>query len=289
LQPKSKANPGTGPTDEAAAAPNDGPSRMPNSVSDWSPVKANAAVAGGAAVLTALFAWGVIQYRSDIRSVFSDSDNYARLQIDTCASRQSDCSDAQGNEERLGTPEQAFKLEDYSIQAELGDGTPLYVRAVNRKLTILLFSRDIQDNARVRLTATRTSDCGTVYRNKLDVSFRVDNLFKPGKSPTSGKDNTPTPVRNECVAAVGMKGCPLHKFEKESSNRDMASFYALTFLSDVTDKDSSPVCEKQKENAAKIATAEKMIAGTKSGRPVSAGSLPDIPATTVSKDDIELR
>jgi hypothetical protein len=69
----------------------------------------------------------------------------------------------------------------------------------------------------------------------------------------------------------------------------MASFYALTFLSDVTDKDSSPVCEKQKENAAKIATAEKMIAGTKSGRPVSAGSLPDIPATTVSKDDIELR
>src|SRR4051812_32090230 len=78
--------------------------------------------------------------RSEIGRVFSDSDDYARLQIDTCASRQSDCSDVQGNEERLGTPEQAFKLEDYSIQAELGDGTPLYVRAVNRKLTILLFS-----------------------------------------------------------------------------------------------------------------------------------------------------
>lgn len=293
LDHKSKANPGAGPADDAAAA-KDAPSRTSsNPVSDWSPVKANAAVAGGAAVLTALFAWGVIHYRSDIRSVFSDSDNYARLQIDTCASRQSDCSDALGNEERLGTPEQAFKLEDYSIQAELGDGTPLYVRAVNRKLTILLFSRDIQDNARVRLTATRTSDCGAVYRNKLDVSFRVDNLFKPDKNTTAGRDNTAAaaaaPVRNECVAAPGMKSCPLHKFDRESSNRDMASFYALTFLSDVTDKDSSPVCEKQKENAAKIATAEKMAAGSKSGRPPAAGSVPDLPATTVSKDDIELR
>lgn len=93
---KSNANPGPGPAGEVVAAASDGPSRVRDAVSDWSPVKANAAVAGGAAVLTALFAWGVIHYRSDIRNVFSDSDDYARLQIDTCASRQSDCSDVQG-------------------------------------------------------------------------------------------------------------------------------------------------------------------------------------------------
>jgi hypothetical protein len=281
-----------GPTEEAIAALKDGSSPVPRgSASDWSPVKANAAIAGGAAVLTALFALGVIHYRSEIGRVFSDFDDYARLQIDTCASRQSDCSDVQGNEERLGTPEQAFKLEDYSIQAELGDGTPLYVRAVNRKLTILLFSKDIQEKARIRLTATRTSDCGTVYRNKLDVSFRVDNLFKssqPTTTPPPG-EKAAKPDNNECIGSVGMKSCPLHRFEKDRSNRERSAFYALTFLSDVTDKDSSPVCEKQKENSLRIAAAEKVIAGTNPTQTPLGRPRPELPATTISKDDLDLR
>jgi hypothetical protein len=202
------------------------PSSVP--VGDWKPVKANAAIAGGAAVLTALFGWGVIHYRSDIKDVFGFYDRYVKIRIEACAAHGTTCGAIDNGAQGL-IP--SFTLEDYAVGAKLINGSPLYTIVSGNEVQLLVFSDAVDQNVPIQLTLKRTKP------NSLlgpEIDGDIDLRISP-KSFASNADTDPAVAAkpDQCdqySSSVRVK-CALN-FEDNGNRGDevYAILYSLNFF-----------------------------------------------------------
>ena len=149
---------------------------------DWGPLKANAAVAGGAAVLAALFGWGVIVFKKDVAEVFGNYDKYARIRIVACASYEPQCTSAKS------VDLDKFSFEDYEIAAYTDSDTRLFTYYGEKAIQLVVFSKDVRDSSYINLRATRreTQDepPNELIDRDLELRIRVAKLFEGAAEET---------------------------------------------------------------------------------------------------------
>lgn len=167
------------------------------STRDWSPLKANAAVAGGAAVLAALFGYGVVELRSQIKDVFGYYDRYVKIRIDACAAFEETCALADSATGKGQIPD--FSLSEYGASAELINGSSLYTIKSGNELQILVFSEAVSQNIPIILKLWR------IEKNEL-VGPEIDDQIYLTINPETftAKKLLPTVTRGpEAEAEVG--------------------------------------------------------------------------------------
>ena len=157
---------GSAPPDSGApvdSAPADKPQQTSNPAATpagYSPAAANLAVAGGAAVLTAVFGWGVIHFQKDIRQVFRDYDQYTRIRIEFCDIAVEKCADPDarpiaGSSFAKATgsslQEDTLKkiLSGTSLETALGERA--YAKVDAKGLEFIVFDRDLGESGLIRL------------------------------------------------------------------------------------------------------------------------------------------
>jgi hypothetical protein len=147
---------------------------VPGAGSDWGPVKANAAIAGGAAVLTALFSWGVIHYKTDIREVFGSFDRYAYIRIHTCAT----VDDASCVPSAVRDV-QGFRLADYSVTAETGASELVYVHRTEDMIRLIILTRSISPDIEIKIDRLDSAPAptGEPLEAELVLSIPTAGLF----------------------------------------------------------------------------------------------------------------
>ncbi|MDK4741299.1 hypothetical protein PH547_20635 [Rhizobium sp. CNPSo 3464] len=172
---------------------------------DWSPFKANAVIAGGAAVLTAIFGFGVIQYADKIPGVFTDYGTYSRVMIRPClAAASGSCTETDIN----SFIEANLSLGDYSVSAQNADGRELFVRKENKTIQILALKDDMRSGRYISLKFDRVRDAppGTLLASSVSVEVP---LFDVNKSLGDG-----------CVTGSGVvTRCRLSPTDNASTNR----------------------------------------------------------------------
>jgi hypothetical protein len=169
--------------DAIAAPPIEQPVQSADAGS-WGPFKASAAVAGGAAVLTAIFGYGVILYRDEIKDVFGVYDRYVRIRIDTCASFSDTCTVAGGT--GAGNQLQAFKLEEYNYKAELLNGTPIFAVVSGNEIQMLVFDDNVKQNTPIRLSLVREKENKNLGK---EVDSNLSLIIQPESFNSANGDN----------------------------------------------------------------------------------------------------
>ncbi|MEH2609625.1 hypothetical protein [Bradyrhizobium sp. AZCC 1693] len=186
---------------------------------DWGPVKANAAVAGGAAVLAALFGWGIIHFSPDIRKVFSRDDNYEKIYISACAAYKPVCNlDELPKDSTLSE----FTLGDYDISASMDNGTPIPMVRDDRRIRLVLLSEDTRNSKYFWLTIKRN-------KNQERTDFRKTLTLPVRLGPKE-------PNAQYCATFEGASEqvCPLSALRLEgqvsSEDRARTKVYSLNFF-----------------------------------------------------------
>jgi hypothetical protein len=140
----------------------------------------NVAIAGGAAVLTAAFGWGVIEYASEIRQVFRDHDQYVQVRVEFCDGDTGECSDKPQSDNTRALPTAlSGNLRSYFLQVaymETRLGERAYARELNSAIEFVLFRRDLGADGMVRIFAKVESESGLVYAASNDF-FSVDSAL----------------------------------------------------------------------------------------------------------------
>jgi hypothetical protein len=198
---------------------------------DWSPVKANAAIAGGAAVLTAIFGIGVIKYSPEIRGVFNDFDQYENISIEACASYaiSQDGQLCDGDKDAAA----GIKLDEYAIQAQNAYGSPIYARLNGRQIIILVFRNDRLGGPFVRLVAHRLVE-GRDYKKDMSVSIPLEDKANASDSTAS---------RAACSQGQSGADCRLARVVKRAGENDRTrmSWFTLNFANDPITLRSDPI------------------------------------------------
>lgn len=200
---------------------------------DWRPLKANAAVAGGAAVLTAIFGFGVIQMREGIKEVFGSYDRYTRIRIFACASFDSICAHSQPQFRRM-LPQ--FKLGDYNVRADLDDGTPVFLTRSGNEIQLLLFGGAISRNTPVHIAIDRISEPPKGIDQVDIIDRNVSLVLFPGSISAVSQQPVPNSqgVKEtvDCIQRVGAEtvvcGLAPIKGVREAKSSTSA-FYSLNF------------------------------------------------------------
>ncbi|MGO7171384.1 hypothetical protein AB9F47_30490 [Rhizobium leguminosarum] len=176
---------------------------------DWTPLKANAVIAGGAAVLTAIFGFGVIHYADDIPGVFRDYSGYNRVMIRPClAAAPGSCTETD-----ISTFMEAknLSLTDYSVSAENADGRELFIRKEDKTIQILALKDEMRSGSYISLRFDRIRDAplGTLLASSISVDVPIaasnDDVSASGCDRGSGH---------------GATRCRLSKTANASFNRD---------------------------------------------------------------------
>jgi hypothetical protein len=163
---------------------------------DWSPVKANAAIAGGAAVLTALFGYGVIHYRTDIKDVFGFYDHYVKLRIEACAASSPTCAAIESDG---AVTISDFALAEYSVDAQTINGSSLYTIQSGNELQVIIFSDTLDQNVPIRLRLSRRKEnllIGPEVDRDIDLTISP-KTFEPtlaSDTPATPATGTPAPA-----------------------------------------------------------------------------------------------
>jgi hypothetical protein len=123
-------------------------------------------------VLTALFGWGVIFFRSEIREVFGDYEQYAKVIVETCASYNQFCAPSDSVNK--------FNLDDYSIRAETGDGTAVYAVQGSKQLQLLIFYVGHRASSYIKLVAKRTTISAPDLEQEIEVLISLAALTASG-------------------------------------------------------------------------------------------------------------
>jgi hypothetical protein len=155
------------PADPPLVTPAPGATPPDTSANAISPTAANLVIAGGAAVLTAFFGWGVITYQNDIRQVFRDQDRYTEVRIEFCDAALTECRDPNASKNDTESPQ----LKDETLQAilrstylETGLGERAYGKQDNNGLEFIVFDRDVGKSKRIKLNgASATQADNTKY------------------------------------------------------------------------------------------------------------------------------
>ncbi|WP_192360365.1 hypothetical protein [Mesorhizobium mediterraneum] len=202
----------------------------------WSPFAANAAIAGGAAVLTALFGYGVINYRTEIKDVFGFYDRYVIMRIETCAAFEPTCVSKEGDDE--GTPLPAFALSDYETQAELINGSPLYTIKSGNELQIIIFSEAIAQNMPIRIKLTRhaeSAEIGPEIDRDINLTISPRSFETLRKYYSSGDAADIENAPKACVQSRGSDRVDCALVWIDSGNRGgqlHTVLYSLNFLNE---------------------------------------------------------
>lgn len=156
-------------------APDTPASALPKAIS---PGAANLVVAGGAAVLTAFFGWGVITYQNQIRQVFRDYDQYTKVRLEFCDAAVNECTDPNVLDNvALKAPEAGrSELMDDTLRKILGSayletglGERAYGKADDNGLEFIVFERDLGESGRIKLHGAAAEQGTTRY--SADVSY----------------------------------------------------------------------------------------------------------------------
>ncbi|RJT27264.1 hypothetical protein D3227_36445 [Mesorhizobium waimense] len=160
-------------------APDAPASALPKAIS---PGAANLVVAGGAAVLTAFFGWGVITYQNQIRQVFRDYDQYTKVRLEFCDAAVNECTDPNVLDNvALKTPEAGrSELTDDTLRKilqsaylETGLGERAYGKEDDNGLEFIVFERDLGESGRIKLHGAAAEQGTTKYAADLSYfSFR---------------------------------------------------------------------------------------------------------------------
>jgi hypothetical protein len=186
---------------------------------DWGPVKANAAVAGGAAVLAAIFGWGIIHLSPDIRKVFSRDDNYEKIYISACAAYKPVCNlDELPRDSTLSE----FTLGDYEISASMDNGTPIPMVRDERRIRLVLLSEDTRNSKYFWLIIKRSKN---QERGDFRKSLTLPVLLAP---KNAGSQNCAT------FEGAADQSCPLSPLNLDgqvaSEDRAKTRVYTLNFF-----------------------------------------------------------
>lgn len=203
----------------------------PVSGGDWGPVKANAAVAGGAAVLAALLGWGIIYYSPKIRTVFSLDDRYQKISISACAAYSQFCDEgALPIASRL----KQFSLRDYKISGSMESGAPIHLVVQDRQVRIVLLSEDVNNSSFFQLKIERTTALeSTDFEDFLSVAIPISNN---SSAAASGDNDLHKPATSNCIQFEGVdRKCPLTQLKVAAINSDRgdratSKSYSLNFL-----------------------------------------------------------
>jgi hypothetical protein len=151
----------------------------------WNVNKANVAVAGGAAVLTAIFSWGVLHYSTDIGRVFSNYSRYAIVTVEACGGPELCLASGEGAE---NLTDRDFSFDQYNIEAESELGFPIHTWHTERAIQILVLTPLAELDYHVRLKAVKVgNDVLTVTKsasaaradNDIDLSFTIKGGGRP--------------------------------------------------------------------------------------------------------------
>ena len=192
----------------------------PTTGRDWGLVKANAAIAGGAAVLAGIFGFGVITYSREIRDVFNDFDQYEIISVAACAKDGPDllCKVDDDFNNKLN-------LEDYSIHIESLRNAGLPFSQRGRIINIVLFNSDIRDDQVVRLIASRvkSNDDDHLYSRELNVAIPLSQM-----SEESANRNN---VDSACIPSESGPRCRLRRLAQPTKlqSRVKTTQFSLNF------------------------------------------------------------
>ncbi|MBY3030575.1 hypothetical protein HF265_15900 [Rhizobium leguminosarum] len=188
-------------TEEAASA------GTPSS-GDWSPFKANAVIAGGAAVLTAIFGFGVIHFADKIPGVFQDYGGYNRIMIRPClADASRSCTETDISS---FTVAKNLSLADYSVSAENADGRELFIRKEDKTIQVLALKDELRSGQYISLRFDRIGNApiGILLAPSVSVDVPVAN------------DRQGSPSGCATDPATAASRCRLSKTDNGSFNRD---------------------------------------------------------------------
>jgi len=208
-------------------------------VGDWSPIKANAAVAGGAAVLTALFSWGVIHFKKDISEVFGNYQRYARIRIDACASLEDSCPERGFGQKQLRRG--AFSFDKYKIDIKVGTRVPTYAYYSDDSLYLIVFPEDLHGAPFVAInlvqkpearnsTSVAANDGPDELAENISIDLSMVEVFSAEESNTSSAEEA---TRRQKSCQSQNDNCKLAKMEDTTSfeeDRAESAAYTLNFL-----------------------------------------------------------
>jgi hypothetical protein len=170
---------------------------------------ANVAIAGGAAVLTAFFGWGVIEKSREIRQVFRDYDQYSLVRLEFCHVRDPECVGEGGGDltRRAASPMSLAALEEMQRTAYLqtGLGRRAFGRLESDGLEFVVFDRDLGQSNLIRLVTDFQSDLGPRYTVGDDY-FSI----KSDSDCLSVESNGPCGYLREVQDAIDVDKVPRH-------------------------------------------------------------------------------
>ena len=139
----------------------------------WGPMKANAIIAGGAAVLTIVFGFGVIYYRDEIPRVFNDYGQYERILVKPCYTRAQSCV---ASDFTLRDGPRDFDFRSYEVTASNAEGEELFVRKSQGGFQILaLPGEDLKIGrlVQVKLLRTEVEAAASDYEPSITLTMRL--------------------------------------------------------------------------------------------------------------------
>ncbi|RWE78122.1 hypothetical protein [Mesorhizobium sp.] len=188
----------------------DGAISNPTTQNDWTPFKANAVIAGGAAVLAVIFGFGVIYFKDSIPQVFRNNGDYYRVALRPCVAAAAGTCNEEDIDSFLNLPD--VSLADYSISATNADGRELYVRRENKSIQVLAFDDDLRSGhsifLRFNLLNNAIIQTNANIANLLERSFSLNVPIAGNGEAVCAKGTLPTPT------------CRLARAGNASSNRE---------------------------------------------------------------------
>jgi hypothetical protein len=142
---------------------------------DWGPIKANAVVAGGAAVLTAIFAVGVIHFSDKIPTVFQDYQTYRRVLIRPCLAADKKACNKSDLAKSID-----FPLNAYDVSAAGGHGDRLFLVSNPKDVVVMVQEKDVREIPRISVEFK--SRLGSGLDSRYDPLVRADIHFSPDHS-----------------------------------------------------------------------------------------------------------
>jgi hypothetical protein len=213
------------PIAKAAAAELDAAKRAARPAgADWTPVKANAAIAGGAAVLTAIFGVGVIHFSEKIRDVFNDFERYEIVSLQACSGYPDPTTGA-----LVCNPGQDFlselKLDNYAVRAVNARGVAVPIWQDGKRINILVFRNDLRTGRMIRLVANRLDDLDNFYSKEVDVMI---SLADP--APADGASGSAA-TKPACVSWQTGPACRLSRLDlpPDQEGRVKTTYFSLNF------------------------------------------------------------
>jgi hypothetical protein len=191
--------------DEDAAPPTKAPDASATAPQGAiSPGAANLVVAGGAAVLTAFFGWGVITYQNQIRQVFRDYDQYTKVKFVFCDAAVNECKDPNMLDNvALKTPEAGrSELRDETLRKilnsaylETGLGARAYGRADDNGLEFIVFDRELGETGTIKLHGA--------FAEQDTIKYAADDNYFSFRGPVTQNDAK----SDACLVRVSQDSC----------------------------------------------------------------------------------